>query len=63
MNCTHIDQLPLVMSVEQIADFLGIGMNTAYELVRVGRIKSLRIGHQYRISKFAILEFIGLSAA
>ena len=61
MNYNQVDQLPLVLTVEQLADFLGIGKNTAYELVRCGRIKSIRIGHQYRISKFSLLDYIGYS--
>lgn len=31
---TSIDQLPLVLSVAQLAAVLGIGINSAYQLVR-----------------------------
>ena len=43
---TSIDQLPLVLSVEDLADVLGIGINSAYELVRSGKVGSIRIGRQ-----------------
>ena len=48
---TSIDQLPLVLSVEDLADVLGIGINSAYELVRSGKVGSIRIGRQYKIPK------------
>ena len=37
---------------------LGIGRNTAYELVRSGQIKSLRIGRKIRIPKAEVLAFL-----
>ena len=57
-NYKKVSNLPLVLSVDDLARVLGIGKNTAYDLVRSGRIKSLRVGHQLRISKSALLEFL-----
>ena len=37
---------------------LGIGRNTAYELVRSGKIRSIRIGRQLRIPKDAIQDYL-----
>ena len=37
---------------------LGIGRNTAYELVRSGRLRSIRVGRQVRIPKNALIEFL-----
>lgn len=51
---TSIDQLPLVLSVEQLAAVLGIGINSAYQLVRSGQVGSIRIGRQYKIPKSAL---------
>ena len=51
MTYTTIEQLPLVLSVEQLAQVLGIGKNYAYELVRCGEIESIRVGHRFRIPK------------
>ena len=59
-NYKKVSNLPLVLSVDDLARVLGIGKNTAYDLVRSGRIKSLRVGHQIRISKSALLDFLGL---
>lgn len=58
MNYTDYEQLPLVLSVNQLIDILKIGRNTAYELLRCGRIKSIRVGHQIRIPKEAVLSFL-----
>ena len=58
-NYTKISDLPLVLSIDDLAKVLGIGKNTAYDLVRSGRMKSIRIGHQIRITKSALLDFLG----
>ena len=58
MNYTDYEQLPLVLSVNQLIDVLNIGRNTAYELIRSGRIKCIRVGHQIRVPKEAIQSFL-----
>jgi len=52
------DDLPLTLRVEDLMPILGIGRNTAYELVRSGQIRSIRIGRKIRIPKAAVLEFL-----
>ena len=52
------DDLPLTLRVENLMPILGIGRNTAYELIRCGKIKSLRIGRQLRIPKQALIEYL-----
>ena len=46
------DELPLTLRVEDLMPILGIGRNTAYELIRSGQIRSVRSGsrpdHQHR---------------
>ena len=58
MTYTHYDQLPLILSVDELAKILGIGRNTAYDLIRCGRIRSVRIGHKIRIPKDSLLGFL-----
>ena len=41
---------------------LGIGRNTAYELVRSGQIRSIKIGRQIRVPRGAVVEFLGAKA-
>ena len=50
------DDLPLFLTVPQAAAVLGIGRNTAYDMVRCGRIRSVRLGRQIRIPKAALNE-------
>jgi len=52
------NDLPLTLSVDELMPILKIGRNTAYNLVRCGRIKSIRVGRKIRISKDALLNFL-----
>ena len=52
------DDLPLTMRVEELMPILGIGRNTAYDLVRCGAIRSIRIGRQLRIPKQALIDYL-----
>ena len=50
--------LPMTLRVEDLMPLLSIGRNTAYELIRSGQIRSVRIGRQIRIPRDALLEFL-----
>lgn len=52
------DELPLTLRVEDLMPILGIGRNTAYELVRSRKIKGIRIGKQIRIPKEEVRKFL-----
>ena len=52
------NSIPLVLTVEELAQLLRIGRNTAYELVRSGQIRSIRIGKCYRIPRDAVIDFL-----
>ena len=55
---TSFDDLPLTLRAEELMPILGVGRNTAYELVRSGQIKSTRIGKQIRVSKESLRLFL-----
>ena len=55
-----IDELPLVLRVDELSVALGIGRNTAYELVRSGQIRSIRIGRQLRIPRNELQRFLNI---
>jgi len=57
-NFRSFDDLPLTLRVEDLMPILGIGRNTAYELVRCGQIRSIRIGKQLRIPKQALIDYL-----
>ena len=52
------DQLPLVLTVSQVAQVLNLGRDATYNLIRAGNIHSIRIGHQYRVPKAALMEYL-----
>ena len=52
------NDLPLTLCVEDLMPILGIGRNTAYELVRSGQIFSVKIGRQLRIPKQALIDYL-----
>ena len=52
------DDLALTLRVEDLMPILGIGRNTAYELIRCGKIRSIRIGKQLRIPKQALIDYL-----
>ena len=41
-----------------LMSILGVGRNTAYELVRAGQIRSIRIGHKICIPKTEVIRFL-----
>ena len=53
-----LSDLPMTLRVEDLMPLLGIGRNTAYELIRSGQIRSVRVGRQIRIPREALLEFL-----
>lgn len=50
-----------VFKVEDIAKMLSISRNTAYELVRSGKIRSVKIGRIYRIPRSAVEDYLNAS--
>lgn len=57
-NYHSFDDLPLTLRVEELMPILGIGRNTAYELVRSGKIRGVRVGKQIRIPKDEVQRFL-----
>ena len=52
------DELPLTLRVEDLMPILGIGRNTAYELVRTKQIRSVKVGRQLRIPKQCLIDYL-----
>lgn len=47
-----------VLTVKELMDFLAIGKNTAYELLKTGEIKSFKIGRNYKVYKESVYEYM-----
>ena len=54
----YLHDLPMTLRVEDLMPLLGIGRNTAYELIRSGQIRSVRVGRQIRIPRESLLELM-----
>ena len=52
------EELPLTLSVDELMPILGIGRNSAYALIRSGKIRSLHIGRKLRIPKESVIRFL-----
>ena len=53
----------MTMTVQEMAECLGIGRNMAYELVKNGRVPFLKIGRQIRIPKRAFDAWLANEAS
>ena len=60
MECNFIscDDIPLIMTVEDLMPILLIGRSTAYKLVRSGKLKTFRVEKQIRITRDALIEYL-----
>ena len=52
----RFDDLPELVTVEEMAAYLRISRNSAYELIKGGVIRSVKYGRLIRIPKQALLE-------
>ena len=49
---------PEVLSVGEAAKLLRLGKNKAYELIRSGRLESIKIGGKIIVPKLKLIEFL-----
>ena len=47
-----------IWTTDEVMNYLLIGRNTLYELLRTGKIKAFKIGSSWKISKKAVDEYI-----
>lgn len=55
-----VEDLPLLITVPELAQVLRVGKNKAYELVNSGAIKGIKIGTQIKVPKRSVVEFMGI---
>lgn len=51
-------EYPDVVGVKELQQMLGIKRTKTYELLKNGIIKSIKIGKDYKISKFSIIAYV-----
>ena len=55
------ENYPDIMTVKQLANALGIGMNSAYELVNTQVIGSRKVGRKILIPKSCVIDFVDVA--
>lgn len=58
VKTVRFEELPLTLRVKDLVPLLAISHNVAYNLVRAGTIRSIRIGRTYRIPREALAEYL-----
>lgn len=53
-----LNQYGDILTVEDLSEFLFIGRNRAYELLKTQQIKGFQIGRVWKIPKFAVEEYL-----
>lgn len=51
-------EIPVVMTVDQMARILLIGRNEAYQLIRESAIKSIKNGINIRVTRGALVDYL-----
>ena len=57
-NATTREEAAALMTPPELASYLGIGRNLAYQLLNEGTIKGFKIGNQWKVSKQAVDLYI-----
>ena len=47
-----------VLSVSEVAEYLGVWKNRVYELLNAGKLKGFRMGSTWKISRMALENYI-----
>ena len=55
---TMFKKYPDVVSVEILQEMLGICRKNAYQLVQQNKIRSTRVGRNYKIPKLCVVEYL-----
>jgi len=53
-----LEQYDALLSVQELRDILNVGRNSAYELLKQGKIPAFRIGKNWKIPKDAVIHYI-----
>ena len=58
---SHMQQMPLVLTVDEAAELLRISRTATYDAVRRGELLAVRIGRTIRVPRHAVVQLIGLT--
>ena len=54
----NLKKLPMTLHVEALIPILGIGRTTAYQLVKSGKISTIKVGQKTRVPREAVLNYM-----
>ena len=54
---------PVVYTIEQVAQMLGVGRSTAYDAARRGELPVVRLGRRLLVPKARLGELLGIEVA
>lgn len=55
---TLFSEYPDVVTVDDLQNMLKIGRNSAYDILKTGMIKTIKIGKKYIIPKQSVINFL-----
>ena len=55
-------KLPEVLTPKQVADYLQLGRDKTYQMLKSGELPSVRLGRTYRIQKCALDDWLARGA-
>jgi excisionase family DNA binding protein len=58
MKTNTLDDYNDILLPEDLQEILQVGRNTIYAYLKLGVIKSIKIGKKYRIPKKCLIEFL-----
>ena len=53
-------QYPDVLTTYDVQEILGISNKTLYHLLHTSQLRSIKVGHCYRIPKIYLLQYLGI---
>ena len=62
-NMYTYTEIPAILTVQQLSEFLHIGLTQAYNLARSDQLDVLRIGNTIRIPRHSLLRYLGIDEA
>lgn len=61
MKTEMFGEYPDCVTVNDIKDMLHIGRTKVYDLLREGKIESVKVGQKYIVPKQCVIDFINIS--
>ena len=53
-----LENLPEILTVQQLADFLQVGTQTIKRAIKAGRLEAFKVNRDWRIEKEAVIQWV-----